>query len=127
MAGEAEFNAAIDAMAARVQLAGRKLAMEAALLVESQAKRVRSYTTRSGSNRRSIHAEPMTGDVDAYRAQVGPSMVYSRRLELGVKGPDALGRVYNQQPRPYLKPGRQQALPGILALARRRFAAAIRG
>lgn len=130
MAGEQEFNAALDALAARVQLAGRKLAMEAALLVEAEAKRVASsgiFAHPTGTTKRSIHSEPMTGDVNAYKAQVGPSTVYSRRLELGFDGPDSLGRVFHQRPRPFMRPGRQNALPKVLGLARRRFAAAIKG
>ena len=120
---DAAFKAALDAMVVRVKLAADKLGAEAAGLIEASAKRQRSYTTRSGTNRRSIHLE--TAGLGAY--EVGPTTVYSRRLELGFDGADSLGRVYHQKPRPYMKPGRAEALPGIIALAQRRFAAAIKG
>ncbi|MBA7558320.1 hypothetical protein ES705_51119 [subsurface metagenome] len=35
---------------------------------------------------------------------VGSNVVYARRLELGFVGADSLGRIYNQLPRPYLRP-----------------------
>lgn len=120
---DAAFKAALDAMVVRVEVAAVRLEADAAGLIEASAKRQDSYTTRSGSNRRSIHTQP--GALGAY--EVGPTMVYSRRLELGFDGADSLGRVYHQKPRPYMKPGRSQALPGIIALAQRRFGAAIRG
>jgi HK97 gp10 family phage protein len=36
--------------------------------------------------------------------EVGSSMEYARRLEYGFAGTDKLGRRYNQQPRPFLRP-----------------------
>lgn len=120
---DAAFKAALDAMVVRVEAAAVKLGGEAAGLIEASAKNQDSYKSRSGTNRRSIHTEP--GALGGY--DVGPTTVYSRRLELGFDGADSLGRVYHQKPRPYMKPGRSEALPGIIALAQRRFAAAIRG
>ena len=35
---------------------------------------------------------------------VGTNVEYARRLELGFVGADSLGRIYNQLPRPYLRP-----------------------
>lgn len=36
---------------------------------------------------------------------VGPQdTIYAKRLEFGFKGEDALGRVYDQEPRPYMSP-----------------------
>lgn len=117
---DAAFKAALDEMVVRVEAAAVRVGADAAGLVEASAKKQDSYTTRSGSNRRSIHTDPGT-------YKVGPTMVYSRRLELGFDGADSLGRIYHQKPRPYMKPGRSEALPGIIALAQRRFAAAVRG
>lgn len=34
----------------------------------------------------------------------GPADAYARRLELGFVGRDSLGRFYQQEPRPYLRP-----------------------
>ncbi len=35
---------------------------------------------------------------------VGSTMEYARRLEYGFMGTDKLGRIYDQQPRPFLRP-----------------------
>lgn len=35
---------------------------------------------------------------------IGTNMPYGRRLELGFHGTDSMGRAYEQEPRPYLKP-----------------------
>ena len=36
---------------------------------------------------------------------VGTNVEYARRLELGFTGTDAAGRIVDQEPRPYLRPG----------------------
>lgn len=36
--------------------------------------------------------------------RIGTNVVYGRRLELGFHGRDRLGRRYNQEPRPWLRP-----------------------
>jgi hypothetical protein len=48
-----------------------------------------------------------------YAAFVGPTMIYARRIELGFSGPDSLGRVYHQPPRPYVRPAYEEMLPRI--------------
>ncbi len=55
---------------------------------------------RSGTLRRSIHVEMVSNDT----ALVGTDLEYARRLEYGFAGADSLGRVYNQQARPYFRP-----------------------
>ncbi len=42
--------------------------------------------------------------VGEYGVMTGPATAYARRLELGFVGTDSRGRVYQQQPRPFLKP-----------------------
>lgn len=39
-----------------------------------------------------------------FEMSVGPTVVYSRRVELGFYGADSRGRIYNQPPYPYLEP-----------------------
>jgi hypothetical protein len=46
---------------------------------------------------------------------VGSNMAYARRLELGFTGSDSLGRIYDQAPRPYMRPGLVNALPAVKA------------
>jgi len=62
----------------------------------------------TGTLRRSIHVEPKTGSVKDGEGRayvlVGTDLPYARRLEFGFVGPDKLGRVYNQAPRPYFRP-----------------------
>jgi hypothetical protein len=40
-----------------------------------------------------------------WMSQTGPTLVYSRRVELGFTGTDSLGRQYAQPPFPYMQPG----------------------
>ena len=55
---------------------------------------------KTGTLRRSIHVEP----VSSSKMLVGTDLPYARRLEYGFIGPDKLGRIYNQAPRPYFRP-----------------------
>lgn len=121
---DAAFQAAMDAMLARVQAAAAGIANDAALVVEAAAKQ--RTPVQGGTLRRSYETEPGGSLGDVY-ARVGPTMVYARRVELGFHGADSLGRVYDQQPRPYLKPAIEQVRDPVMAMARRRVAAAIRG
>ena len=119
------FRMALDAMVARVEAAARKTATDAALITQAAAQKLAPVLT--GTLRRSLHTEPAVGVSGVYVAKMGPTVVYARRIELGFQGADSLGRVYNQQPNPYVKPGRDESIPAILALARSRFRTAIRG
>lgn len=47
-----------------------------------------------------------------YQATVAPTVIYARRLELGFKGSDSLGRVYNQPPYPFMRPAYEQLMAG---------------
>ncbi|MBA7705057.1 hypothetical protein ES703_113881 [subsurface metagenome] len=43
-------------------------------------------------------------DPTKLEGRVGTNLEYARRVELGFVGTDKLGRIYNQAPRPYLRP-----------------------
>lgn len=58
----------------------------------------------TGTHRRSIHVKPAQRRGAWWEVRVGPSAVYSRRLELGFFGSDALGRRYRQPAYPYMRP-----------------------
>jgi hypothetical protein len=59
----------------------------------------------SGSLRRSIMVDgPTSMGSGEWMMLVGPTMRYSRRLELGFEGADSRGRSFHQPPYPYLKP-----------------------
>lgn len=120
--GMAEFEAALAALVARVEVGAERAAQDAAHVVEAAAKKNAPVVT--GTLRRSIISSPGGSGEIAY--QVGPTVIYGRRIELGFQGPDSLGRVYNQQPDPYLAPAVHESIPGISRVIKRRISEAIR-
>ena len=61
---------------------------------------------RSGALARSIRMVAVEElGRSAWSSQTAPTLVYSRRIELGFTGTDSLGRMYDQPPFPYLHPG----------------------
>ncbi|MBU6429515.1 MAG: HK97 gp10 family phage protein [Cyanobacteria bacterium REEB65] len=120
-AGVSEFEYAMDALIAKNVAAVEGALAKGAHMVEAAAKKNSSGppgpNVVTGSHRRSIHVEgPKQISESIYQAQVGPSMIYSRRLELGFDGKDSLGRVYHQEPRPYLEPAIAEVGPQLEAL-----------
>ena len=117
--------AALDALMIRVGAAGAVAVKAAGLLVQGlgQAR----TPVLSGTLRRSWHTESVSAPVGVYAVRVGPTMVYARRIELGFKGADSLGRVYDQAPDPYVKPALVEARPRIRALVVTTISKAIRG
>jgi HK97 gp10 family phage protein len=59
---------------------------------------------KTGTLRRSIHAEPPEKEGTQVIALVGTDLPYARRLEYGFADKDKLGRTYNQPARPYFRP-----------------------
>jgi HK97 gp10 family phage protein len=105
-----------------------------ALPIANDAKGRAAYDT--GNLRRSIHVGgegtdgTTTGsDVggqtigrDFVEVLVGTNVAYAARIEFGFAGPDALGRVYHQAARPYLRPaieGQRGAVEAEIAAAMR--------
>jgi len=74
----------------------------AAMVVQNAAKRNAPYVT--GTLRRSIHQEVERLSSTFVQAIIGTDLHYARRVEFGFAGKDALGRVYNQAAKPYLRP-----------------------
>ena len=54
---------------------------------------------------------PVRTSVGVYEQSIYPRAVYSRRIELGFKGTDSLGRNYNQPAYPYFRPGVDDSIP----------------
>ena len=106
--------AALDAMTRRIGIAsgvaGRKVALA------FQAEGMANSPVKSGTLRRSWQTVPVSEGLTVFSAAVGPTTVYARRIELGFKGPDSLGRVYNQVGKPYVKPAYESVLPRALPL-----------
>ena len=121
LAGLKEFSAAIDKMIADVDIATHLAVSKGISVIERQAKE--NATGRPGPNiefgnlRRSIRSTPVQAlGAGSYMAEVGPRMIYGRRIELGMQGPDSLGRQINQQPYPFLGPAVKWATDEALPL-----------
>ena len=112
--------AAITQMMERIAVASSAAVKTAALAV--QAAGMKYTKVVSGSLRRSWRTESQ----GPYAAFVGPTMIYARRVELGFSGPDSLGRVYKQPPRPYVRPAYTETLPKIRPFFISAISAAIR-
>jgi hypothetical protein len=116
-AGVPEFDAALKRIVTAAEKATGDAVMTGAHLVEGATK-VRASgrpgpRVVSGSHRRSVHVEgPKTAGTQV-SAQIGPSMIYSRRLELGFTGSDAIGRSYHTAAFPSLTPGLADTMPQL--------------
>ena len=108
MFGLAEFGAGLDRIVGGLDRGTKSAIAKGAALVERKAKENASGPPGpgvvSGSNRRGITHRPIHRVGLGYQTEVGPTMIYSRRLELGFEGADSLGRVYHQKPRPFFTP-----------------------
>lgn len=118
------FEAAFDALIGRVRVAA-PIAVKKGALVLQQAGMSETAVV-SGTLRRSWRMQSESG-AGVYSAKVGPTTVYARRIELGFKDTDSIGRTYNQSPKPYVKPAFERALPAVKSSIRAAFAAALRG
>lgn len=123
---DADFQAAMDALIARVNVASRGIAVKGSAIIQ----RVGMKHTKvvSGTLRRSWRTQQVGGTGGVFAARVGPTTVYARRQELGFKGPDSLGRIFHHDPGwPYVKPAIEESTPMVGVLARASWAAALRG
>lgn len=117
--GTEGFNAALNQLKAQASLAVKSAVSKGAHMIEASAKDHASGrpgpNVRSGSHRRSIHVEgPVNIRPYTYQAQIGPSMSYSRRLELGYMDMrDSLGRLFHQPAFPSLKPALDDVTPKL--------------
>lgn len=59
---------------------------------------------KTGTYRRSFHMETVEKSSERCTVVVGTDSPYGKRLEYGFVGADKLGRVYNQSPRPHVRP-----------------------
>lgn len=107
--GIPEFAAALQRTVERTSAEARVFVAEAAASVEALAKDHASGRPGpevvTGTLRRGITHDPITPwGVGGWQTRVGPTVIYSRRIELGFAGTDSLGRRYNQPPYPYFGP-----------------------
>jgi len=59
---------------------------------------------KTGTYRRSFEMETVEKSSERCRVEVGTDAPQARRLEYGFVGADKLGRVYDQAPRPHIRP-----------------------
>jgi len=135
------FNASLDALAEAIK-AATYVAMQESAEVIVRAARLQFNgqhppgTRRTvGGNRpqsisenlkNSIHVvtSPFESAPGQFIAQVAPTMIYGRRIELGFHGVDSLGRDFTnpgQPPYPYLAPGVEKARVPISDIFRSRW------
>ena len=119
--------AALDALMVRIEAAGAVGVKAAALLAQRIG--LAKTPVKSGTLRRSWRTESLDPGVGlgTYAARVGPTMVYARRIELGFRGPDKLGRVYDQAPHPYVQPALVEARPQMRGVVVSAISKAITG
>ena len=130
--GVPEAMAAIDAMVAAVLAANKVAVKKGSALIEARAiknsKGRPGPNVKSGTHWRSIHVEgPVTTGAGVVSAQIGPSEIYSRRLELGYTGTDSLGRSYHQPAFPYLRPAVDKSQGDIEDIFEAAWATALEG
>lgn len=82
----------------------------ATTLVKNAAQPLAPYKT--GTLRRSIHNR-VESNVTGIVYQNADEAIYGRRIEYGFQGPDKLGRVYNQKPRPFMAPALENSIPSV--------------
>lgn len=130
--GIPEFNAALDDLVARVDAASAAGIVKVAHLIEEQAKANASGrpgpNVVSGTLRRSIVLDPESPvrSGTGWTISVGPSVLYGRRVELGFKGTDSLGRTFTGTGKyPYFRPAVESVVPQIADVMRDAWATAI--
>jgi bacteriophage HK97-gp10 putative tail-component len=106
--GVPDFAARLAEITAKANLAAREAVVEAASELENFAKQRASGRpgpdVRTGTLRRGITHDPVRPAGLGWETNVGPTVIYSRRIELGFYGADSLGRHYAQPPFPYFTP-----------------------
>lgn len=89
----------------KADLAGNILAsvVDEAMLPMLDIAKIR-VPVKTGNLRASIHREITLRSRRRAEGQLITRVIYGPRIEFGFNGPDSLGRVYHQAPRPYMRP-----------------------
>lgn len=128
---DSAFQQAMSKLIAKADVAAQQMVTLGGRVIERNAKAAANGrpgpNVITGSHRRSFHlGEVRKVTTGTWESETGPSMVYSRRLELGFDGTDSLGRVYSQPAYPSLEPGLAASGPELTALAARLYGRALR-
>jgi HK97 gp10 family phage protein len=118
------FKAALDRTIASASAEARAAVSEAASSLEADAKR--RAPVQTGTLRRGIRTAPITPwGVGGWQTTVGPTVVYSRRVELGLHGTDSLGRTYDELGHPYFEPAFAELRPKLAGIFAKHWRKAI--
>lgn len=119
--GIPEFGAALAATIAKAEAEARAFVAEGAASIEALAKD--NASGRPGPNvvtgalRRGITHDPITPwGVRGWTTKLGPTVIYSRRIELGFRGTDSLGRRFDAPGYPYFEPAIDRLAPSMPSL-----------
>ena len=125
-ASDSDLQAGLDALMGRINAACADATAKGALAM--QAAGMAHTRVKSGSLRRSWRTQGLPPMPGVYSAEVGPTTVYARRIELGFYNMrDKLGRLYHQRPKPYVKPAYAETVPKVREYGVNAIAGAIRG
>jgi hypothetical protein len=128
--GVAAFKAAMDRLIAAIDMAGREVVAKGGHIIEAHTKQNMSGdwpNVVSGNLRRSVQVRNVVHlGVGRWSSETAPATVYGRRIELGFKGTDSIGRSYNQAPRLPLTKGLEQSKPELIALHKAAMAMALK-
>lgn len=125
--GLKEVQKAFVGVGKQVDMAAAANVREAATLLISEAMKnfdgADQPVARTGHLRRSIMSDGLRHPaMGVYSTTVGPDdkggmVKYARRVELGFRGADSLGRIYDQGPRPYFGPAAAKLRREMAAIA----------
>lgn len=128
--GVSEFVARLQRIGERASIEARAGVVEVVSEVERLAKQ--NASGRPGPNvvtgtlRRGIAQTPATPwGLMGWQAKIRPTVIYSRRIELGFHGADSRGRHYDQPAYPYFTPAWNTVAPRVQAIWRAHMIAAI--
>jgi len=106
--GLSGFEAALSRVVHQADAGTKRAIARAAAAVEGLAKEKASGPpgpeVETGTLRRGIRHNPVHRIGLGWQTEVGPTVIYSRRIDLGFVGADSLGRIYNQPAKPYFTP-----------------------
>ena len=121
--GLKEFEAAIARAIEGVNVGAREAVKEAAAKLERTAKQNAPVVT--GTLRRGIKTNPIRPFGHGWQTEVGPTIIYSRRVELGFNGADSAGRIYAQRGHAYFTPAYERVVVEFAEIFQRNLTAAI--
>ncbi len=117
---------ALAKMTSAVPMAAREALSEGAAVIE---RNIRDRAPRrSGALADSVTSVGPSGSSISMRGmsvEIGPTTPYGRRIELGFHGADSLGRVYDQEGRPYVEPGVEASLEEVAVVVERAYESVI--